>query len=126
MVYAMSSQKNFGTCVALKLFSFSLGVRFRAIIYDCKPSSYALSNDVERRRRWYLSDWTDGIDNINKVAPAICFLYFASLIPAISFGTIASQLTGGAMGIVEFLLGCGLGGAVSGWRSVFTADWITY
>jgi hypothetical protein len=50
---------------------------------------------------------------MKKVIPAILFLYFACLSPAISFGTIASQITNGSIGIVEFLLSAGCSGMVS-------------
>jgi hypothetical protein len=50
---------------------------------------------------------------MRKVFPAILFLYFACLAPAISFGTIASQLTNNSMGVVEFLLSAGTSGMVS-------------
>ena len=38
------------------------------------------------------------------------FLYFACLAPAVSFGTIASEITNGSIGVVEFLLGSGIAG----------------
>lgn len=44
--------------------------------------------------------------------PGILFLYFACLSPAVSFGTIASEITLGNIGIVEFLLSSGLSGMV--------------
>lgn len=66
--------------------------------------------DVRRRRKVYLADWTDGFKKIKKVIPAILFLYFSCLSPAVSFGTIAWQITGGSMGIVEFLLSSGVSG----------------
>ncbi len=65
-----------------------------------------------RRRKVYVSDWTDGFKNLKKVVPAILFLYFACLSPAISFGTIASQLTNNSIGVVEFLLSAGTSGMV--------------
>ena len=69
--------------------------------------------DMERRSKCYVSDWTDGFKNLKKVIPAIMFLYFACLAPAISFGTIASQITNESIGIVEFLLSAGCSGMVS-------------
>jgi len=69
-----------------------------------------MKEDVRRRRKVYLSDWTDAFKNKRKVIPAILFLYFACLSPAVSFGTIASQITNGSMGIVEFLLSSGFSG----------------
>jgi len=72
--------------------------------------SEEMEDDVRRRSKVYVSDWTDGFRNLRKVVPAILFLYFACLSPAVSFGTIAAQITGGAMGIVEFLFSAGLSG----------------
>jgi hypothetical protein len=69
--------------------------------------------DIIRRREVYLSDWTDGFKNLKKVIPAILFLYFACLSPAVSFGSIASQITNDSIGIVEFLLSAGASGMVS-------------
>jgi HCO3- transporter family len=65
-----------------------------------------------KRGKVYASDWTDGFSNLKKVIPAILFLYFACLSPAISFGTIASQLTNNSIGVVEFLLSAGASGMV--------------
>ena len=71
------------------------------------------SNDIKKRRKHYVSDWTDAFKKPQQVIPAILFLYFACLSPAVSFGTIASQITNGSIGIVEFLLSCGVSGMVS-------------
>mgnify|MGYP002476480766 CR=1 FL=1 len=73
----------------------------------------ACSRDMVLRKECYISDWTDGFKNLRKVVPAILFLYFACLAPAISFGTIASQITKNSMGVVEFLLSAGASGMVS-------------
>ena len=72
--------------------------------------SAEMKNDVRRRRQVYLSDWTDATKKMKKIVPAILFLYFSCLSPAVSFGTIASQITEGSMGIVEFLLSSGIAG----------------
>jgi len=72
--------------------------------------SEEMKDDVRRRREVYVTDWTDAFKNKKKIVPAILFLYFACLSPAVSFGTIASQITSGTIGIVEFLLGSGLSG----------------
>lgn len=69
-----------------------------------------MKDDARRRRKVYRSDWTDGFTNMRQIVPAILFLYFSCLSPAVSFGTIASQITQGSMGIVEFLLSSGLSG----------------
>ena len=74
--------------------------------------SDGMKNDIVRRRKVYASDWTDGFKSLRKVIPAILFLYFACLSPAVSFGTIASGITQGSLGVVEFLLSAGLSGAI--------------
>lgn len=73
-------------------------------------SSTAFKDDVNRRSKVYASDWIDGFKDMKKVVPAVLFLYFACLSPAVSFGTIASQITDGSIGIVEFLVSCGCSG----------------
>jgi hypothetical protein len=77
---------------------------FRTIVSD------SMVDDCRRRRKVYASDWTDAFKNMRKVVPAILFLYFSCLSPAVSFGTIANQITGGSIGITEFLLSSGLSG----------------
>ena len=67
---------------------------------------------MRRRSKVYKSDWTDAFKKKRQVFPAILFLYFACLSPAVSFGTIASEITGGSIGIVEFLLSSGMSGMV--------------
>ena len=42
--------------------------------------------------------------------PAILFLYFACLAPAVSFGTISSFLTASNIGLTEFIFSCGASG----------------
>jgi HCO3- transporter family len=73
----------------------------------------SLRDDITRRSKYYVSDWTDAFKDLKKVIPAVLFLYFACLSPAVSFGTIASQITDGSIGIVEFLVSCGGSGMVS-------------
>ena len=59
---------------------FVMKTYFLRVAFSC-TSIY--SNDIERRSKVYLSDWTDGFKNIRKVIPAVLFLYFACLSPAI-------------------------------------------
>jgi len=75
-----------------------------------KFASKELAADIQRRRKYYASDWTDAFKKKSQVIPAILFLYFACLSPAVSFGTIANQITNGSIGIVEFLLSSGFSG----------------
>ena len=74
-----------------------------------------MRKDLNRRKVHYISDWVDGLKSKRQTIPAILFLYFACLSPAVSFGTISSQITNGSIGVVEFLLSCGLSGMVSLW-----------
>lgn len=66
-----------------------------------------LWDDFRRRRDCYKSDWTDALSEKRKCIPAVLFLYFACLAPVVSFGTIASQITEGSLGVVEFLIASG-------------------
>lgn len=75
--------------------------------------SREMRRDLNRRKVHYISDWTDGFKHKRQTVPAILFLYFACLSPAVSFGTISDQLTNGSIGVVEFLLSCGVSGMVS-------------
>mmetsp|Transcript_23 Transcript_23/g.43 ORF Transcript_23/g.43 Transcript_23/m.43 type:complete len:624 (+) Transcript_23:296-2167(+) len=68
-------------------------------------------DDVDRRKKHYVSDWTDGVKNLRQTIPAILFLYFACLAPVVSFGTIATEITDGSIGVVEFLLSSGISGS---------------
>eukprot|EP00536_Pseudo-nitzschia_multiseries_P001112 jgi/Psemu1/317492/estExt_fgenesh1_pm.C_140002 len=88
------------------------GKDYRWIKPLAKPVSHVMIKDIERRKKCYVSDWTDGFKNLKKVIPAVLFLYFACLSPAISFGTIASQITNDSIGVVEFLLSAGCSGMV--------------
>lgn len=88
------------------------GKDYRWIKPLSKPVSKVMIHDIERRSKCYLSDWIDGFKNMKKVIPAVMFLYFACLSPAISFGTIASQITNDSIGVVEFLLSTGCSGMV--------------
>eukprot|EP00581_Thalassiosira_minuscula_P016954 CAMPEP_0183712794 /NCGR_PEP_ID=MMETSP0737-20130205/7844_1 /TAXON_ID=385413 /ORGANISM="Thalassiosira miniscula, Strain CCMP1093" /LENGTH=708 /DNA_ID=CAMNT_0025941495 /DNA_START=239 /DNA_END=2365 /DNA_ORIENTATION=+ len=69
-----------------------------------------MRNDFLRRRKHYVNDWTVAFSKKRQVIPAILFLYFACLSPAVSFGTISSEVTNGSMGVVEYLLGSGIAG----------------
>lgn len=88
------------------------GKDYRWIKPLAKPVSYVMIEDIKRRKECYVSDWTDGFKNMKKVIPAVLFLYFSCLAPAISFGTIASQITNNSIGVVEFLLSAGASGMV--------------
>ena len=54
--------------------------------------------DIQRRWAHYISDFTDGLSP--KVMAATMFLYFACLAPAIAFGGLMAQKTGGSIGVM--------------------------
>lgn len=68
--------------------------------------------DAKQRSPHYASDWTTALQpkNLPKVMSATLFLFFACLSPAVSFGAIALSVTGGTIGVVEFILSCSLSG----------------
>ena len=68
-----------------------------------------LTEDIKRRRPFYLKDWKDGITW--KSLPATLFLYVACLATTVAFGGLMSALTGGSMGVMECLVSsasCGM------------------
>ncbi|CAF1216222.1 unnamed protein product [Rotaria sp. Silwood1] len=68
-----------------------------------------LINDIKRKIRFYVSDFTDAI-SFQSLA-AIIFLYFACLSPIITFGGLLSKATDNNMAAIESLLSgaiCGI------------------
>jgi len=97
-----------GVSQSAKNLGLGLGLIFTRLCTLCATSQ--MRNDILRRRKHYVSDWTDAFKKKRQVIPAVLFLYFACLAPAVSFGTISSEITNGSMGVVEFLLGSGFAG----------------
>ncbi|MCP4173483.1 MAG: PTS transporter subunit EIIA, partial [Fuerstiella sp.] len=58
--------------------------------------------DIQRRLPCYTSDLKDGIHT--KSIASIMFLFFACLAPAVTFGGLMADATGGAIGAVEMIL----------------------
>ncbi|XP_073713562.1 solute carrier family 4 member 1a (Diego blood group) [Misgurnus anguillicaudatus] len=58
--------------------------------------------DIKRRYKHYLSDFTDALNP--QVLSAIIFIYFAALSPAITFGGLMAEKTGGMIGISEMMV----------------------
>lgn len=69
---------------------------------------HGLRDDLRRRGPLYLSDWKEGLRF--KTIPASLFMYFACLGPVVAFGGLTFALTGGSMGVLEFLLSSGATG----------------
>eukprot|EP00927_Polykrikos_kofoidii_P074311 TRINITY_DN70299_c0_g1_i1.p1 TRINITY_DN70299_c0_g1~~TRINITY_DN70299_c0_g1_i1.p1 ORF type:complete len:604 (+),score=68.80 TRINITY_DN70299_c0_g1_i1:106-1917(+) len=62
------------------------------------------------RKRVYLSDWKDGASF--KVLAATCYMFFASLAPAITLGTWLLAEVKGEMGLIEVLISSSLCGVI--------------
>ena len=73
-----------------------------------EPLGRGIAEDVKRRLPLYASDFRDGLSV--KSCAAMLFLAFASITPTIGFGSLLSTVTGGQMGVVEFLLAASLCG----------------
>lgn len=71
-----------------------------------------MSKDIKGRLPYYVSDWTDAWNY--RVVPATVFMYFANLLPAISFAQDMFDKTDNAYGVNEVLLASAIGGIVFG------------
>ena len=59
-------------------------------------------SDVIRRRKFYHSDWSDGIHQ--NLASAVFFLYFACLLPSIAFGALNESTTDGFFSVEKTII----------------------
>jgi mannitol/fructose-specific phosphotransferase system IIA component (Ntr-type) len=66
--------------------------------------------DLRRRAPHYLSDFRDGLHP--KSLAATLFLFFACVAPAVAFGGLMAQLTGGAIGAMEMIVATAIGGVI--------------
>ena len=64
--------------------------------------------DIFRRREHYCSDWIDGLHE--KLLPAATFLYFAILLPSISFGALNESNTNGYFSVKKTIVSQAIGG----------------
>ncbi len=67
-----------------------------------------IRDDFKRRLPHYKSDWTDGLHR--KSISAVLYLYFACLAPTVAFGGLTNVLTGGKIGVTDFIMSCGISG----------------
>ena len=67
-----------------------------------------IREDLRRRLPWWLDDFKVGFSP--KVVASTLFMYFACLAPAIAFGGLLHELTGGQIGAVETLLASAVSG----------------
>jgi len=80
----------------------------------CFIPGSGIYRDVRRRLPWYLSDLIDGIHP--KVIASIVFMFFTSIAPALSFGSLLSTKTNFELGVTEVLFAtavCGMGFAIT-------------
>ena len=68
-----------------------------------------IKEDIERRRRWYVSDWMDGHNA--KTTASIFFMFFTSIAPAITFAELLEDETD-LIGVVEVCLSSALSGMI--------------
>ncbi|CAG0899128.1 unnamed protein product, partial [Cyprideis torosa] len=70
-------------------------------------------DDLARRVPYYISDYTDGLENaktIQKVISTTFFLYFACILPAIAFGVLNDHNTHGKIDVKKVIIGQTIGG----------------
>ena len=69
-----------------------------------------LIQDIRRRLPYYVGDFTEGFHP--KCLGSILFLFFACLVPAVTFGGVMAVLTGGEIGVVEMIVASAFCGVV--------------
>ena len=77
-----------------------------------KPFGGIRADWWRRMTPFYKSDWTDAFtaQNRSTVLASTVFLFFACLSPAVTFGMLFSDATGGQLGVVETIISSGLSG----------------
>ena len=65
-----------------------------------------MRDDIRRRLPFYVSDFTDAFtpENRSQALAGIIFAFFACFSPAVTFGMLYDNLTGGQFGIIETIL----------------------
>ncbi|XP_028971964.2 anion exchange protein 2b isoform X3 [Esox lucius] len=69
-----------------------------------------LIRDAKRRYPKYLSDFKDALNP--QCAAAVIFIYFAALSPAITFGGLLGEKTGGLIGVSELIVATAVQGII--------------
>lgn len=69
-----------------------------------------LVRDIQRRYPKYASDFRDALNA--QCMAAVIFIYFAALSPAITFGGLLGEKTGGLIGVSELIIGTCLQGVI--------------
>ena len=79
------------------------------------PPGKLLLNDIKRRKKHYLSDFTDGLDSwrsIKKYTTSVIFLYFTLLLPVMAFGVLNSYNTENEIETRKGILAQAFGGII--------------
>lgn len=74
-----------------------------------------VKENIIRRGKLYISDWTDGLTDgktVSKVISTSVFLYFLCLLPTLAFGVLNSKNTKGKITPYRAILGEGIGGII--------------
>jgi len=73
-----------------------------------------LRADLLRRVPLYVSDWTEAFTggNCMKTTASICFLFFACLSPAVTFGAAFADATDNQLGVIETIISSGMSGVI--------------
>lgn len=84
-------------------------IKYR-ILNGCMWLGRGMRKDLRRRLPWYFNDWREGLHF--RVLGSICYMFFTSIAPAITFGIYLQDATDRQMGIVEVLFSTSLCGVV--------------
>merc|ERR1719502_2521535 len=70
--------------------------------------------DIKRRAPFYWDDWVEPLraENRSKAMASCVFLFFACLSPAVTFGMLFQDGTGGQLGVVEMIISSGISGII--------------
>ena len=73
-----------------------------------------LRADIKRRAPYWIDDWIEPLraENRSQAMASCAFLFFACLSPAVTFGMLFQDGTGGQLGVVEMLLSSGISGVL--------------
>ena len=74
-----------------------------------------ISDDLKRRLPYYWSDYKDGVvgpKSLQKTISTTFFLYFSIILPAIAFGNLQDDNTGGDINVEKILVGQVCGGLI--------------
>ena len=100
--------------------SFQEAAGHEAAGHDVPPLAFTgkfcggIRADIKRRAPWYWDDWLEALrpENRSKAMASCIFLFFACLSPAVTFGMLFQDGTGGQLGVVEMIISSGISGII--------------